>query len=313
MRTNRGLIYALGAVILTCCLIAALLYLRSEKEAVMTCSVRVSWPDRKDSGAVIGFSHDSGIYEDNSLNVSVRAPSEYTLAFTTDGTLPTKENDSGRSEISISVRSGGSDYLVSRRDLMLMADFDQKGLYSDGSLPGGTVLTVALFDDKGRMSETATKVYYPGLKPEESFPGCLIFSIVTDPANLLDYDIGILAFGAVYDEWKETENGRYQIERGARYNAESNSTQHGKEWERPVLLQIYDGGSTPSVDCGAGIRVNGGSTRTKVQKPFSLYFRSSYGPKHLKYTFFDGIDSYDSISLKTGGDTTEYFKYKSLL
>ncbi len=315
MKTGRGPENAHAALILAAFVLSSLLLLCScgAGAAAAGCTERVSWPDLKGSGAEISFSRDSGIYSEKSFNLSIKASSGYTIAYTTDGTLPSKDDDSGRSTVSVSVKSGGSDYLVSHRDLMLLPDFGQKGLYSDKGLPGGTVLTAALFDKTGRMSETVTKVYFPGLEPEKSFPGCIIFSVVTDPVNLLDYNTGILAYGAVYDEWKDTEDGRKQIERGARWDAVSNSTQHGKDWERPALIQIYDKSSIPSAECGAGLRVSGGSTRTKVQKPFSLYFRKSYGPKHLKYTLFDGISSYDSISLKTGGDTTEYFKYKILL
>ena len=60
-------------------------------------------PGRKTTGEIpppgISFSHGSGVYAQKELTVTLRAPRGCTVAFTTDGTFPTKEDDSGLSAV----------------------------------------------------------------------------------------------------------------------------------------------------------------------------------------------------------------------
>ncbi len=258
----------------------------------------------------IRFSHDSGVYEEEELTVTVTAPEGYTIAYTTDGTFPTAEDDSGKSELEVVIKNEGTGYLIAHRELMLLPDFWRSRLLDDASLPSGQVLRAVTVAPSGNIGETETRTYFPGVDFAGRFPGCLVVSVVIDPEDLLDYETGILAAGAVYDAWRQTERAEELIARDEYWEFQSNSTQRGREWERPCQVQIYDGGDSPAAEENAGIRITGRASRMENQKSFNLYFRDEYGSKYLDYELFEGIDHYRSFRLRAGGNNAEWLKFR---
>ncbi len=77
----------------------------------------------------------------------------------------------------------------------------------------------------------------------------------------------------------------------------------GRDWERPVSVELIrpDGGAGFQID--AGIRIRGGFSRggDNPKHSFRLFFRSDYGPPTLKYPLFDaeGADEFENIDLRT--------------
>ncbi len=195
-----------------------------------------------------------------------------------------------------------SGYLVENRELLLCPDFSDFVLFQDASLSAGVVLNTALVDSKGTVGDKIqTNVYFLNVDFARKFPGCMVVAITTDPQNLLDYKTGILAVGAVYDAWKNTEVGKKVIEKKLWWKAEANFTQHGRTWERPCQIQIFNSGSTtPDLKMNAGLRVRGGMSRGFVQKSFMLYFREEYGDSLLRFPLFGKKEAYQMFSLRNG-------------
>ena len=77
----------------------------------------------------------------------------------------------------------------------------------------------------------------------------------------------------------------------------------GRGWERPVSLEMFDGGKLDfTVDCG--IRIHGGHSRLPEKNPkhaLRLKFKSDYGPSKLKYAVFgeDGLEEFNTLTLRT--------------
>ncbi len=259
----------------------------------------------------IGFSHDSGIYKEKSLTVTIMAPEGCTLALTTDGTEPAASDDTHLAVVRVTLESASGHYLMEHKDLMLYPEFPQINMYESDRLPSGRVLNVAPVDSAGKIGNTVSKVYFLDTDLYKRFPDCLILSVTVDPDDLLNYDDGILAAGAVYDRWKKTDQGQRMIENDEWWNLESNSTQRGSDWERPCRLQIYDGAQNPTVEISAGIRVRGGASRRLAQKSFNLYFRDQYEGK-LRYSLYPEAGKYRSITLRSGGNDMEYTKFKDV-
>ena len=255
------------------------------------------------------ISHDSGIYPGTSITVEIEAPEGYRVAATTDGVAPGPDNDSGESFLTLTLNAGEGGYLVENRDLMLLPGISVP-IWENAELPQGRVLCAALLDPSGSVVLQETRVYFFGSDFYARFPDCLVVSIYTDPENLLDYDRGILAAGAVFDQWKKTETEKNTLDQRDRWEYQGNFSQSGKAWERPCLVQIYDGNNVPSAEENAGIRVRGNMSRAFSQKSFNLYFRKDYGEKRLDYELFEGIGEYKSFSLNAGGNNTEYLKFK---
>ena len=263
-----------------------------------------------DNGTFIRFSHDSGAYPDDPLNVTLTAPDGYTIAFTLDGTIPASDDDSGSSVLDLLLNPEEPGYLLRHKDLMLYPEFIRIHIFSNNDLPMGIVLRAALVDPAGVVSDPETKVYFPGIDFTELYPGLIVISAAVDPDDLLDYERGILAAGSVYDEWLKIEKDPEVFLYGYGWEFESNSTQRGRAWERPCILQIYDGRNTISAELNAGMRITGGYSRRISQKSFNFYFRKEYGKNRLDYELFEGTEQYKSFSMKAGGNNAEWLKFK---
>lgn len=112
-----------------------------------------------------------------------------------------------------------------------------------------------------------------------------VVSIVTDKGNL-------------FSNSTDPDKGGIYIHTGSPVGDHT-----GREWERPVSLEIFDGGSLDvTVDCG--IKIHGGHSRLAEKNPkhaFRLKFKSAYGPSKLKYPVFgpDGPDKFNTLTLRT--------------
>ena len=259
----------------------------------------------------IRFSHPGGVYEQHWLNVRVQAPAGYTLACTTDGSAPGLRDDRGCGDVLIHLEKRDSGYLLAHGEQMF-CPLDRALPREDPELPRGTVLRVALLDRQGRVAARETRIYYLGENFARRWPGCLVLSLWTDPENLLDEERGLLNPGQIYARWAESEEGREAIREGQWWRYESNATQHGRAWERPCTLSIFDGQET-AAELSAGLRVNGGSSRRMSQKAFALYFRKDYGSKRLRLPLFAGTERSKSLVLQAGGDLAEGWKIKDCL
>ena len=81
----------------------------------------------------------------------------------------------------------------------------------------------------------------------------------------------------------------------------ANATEHGREWERPVVMEFFDkeGHRNFALDCGA--RVHGGYSRNSAGKhSLRLYFRSDYGVTKLNEPIFPSIktSAFDCLVLR---------------
>ena len=270
---------------------------------------------KQDNG--IAFSQESGVYHTPELKVRMKAPAGYTIAYTTNGTKPTVKDASGKAEVEVTLNGGMSGYLMDHKKLMLTPEFYNSVLYESNELPVGVVLNASLVDGKGAVvKEPRTMVYFLMQdKFADRFPNCTVISITTDPKNLLDYKTGIMAPGAIYDAWKQTDAGKKIIADQEWWKAETNSSQHGKKWERPCQLQLYTTGEKPAIELEAGLRIRGGMSRRQNQKSFTLYFRDTYGPKMLHFALFDKDkeEDFKRFGLRNGGDDSQYTKFKDVM
>ncbi len=264
--------------------------------------------------ALIRFSHFSGTYPDRKLRVTLTAPVGYTVAYTTDSSVPSVMDDCKKNQVTVSLSHRTSGNLTAHSDLMTIPiNTIQTDIYDDASLPFGCVLRAMAVGPGGKTGDVCTEVYFLGVNFDYLYPDCLVLSVVTDPDSLLDYETGILASGAVYDSWRQTEEAKDLISQGLYWEYQTNFTQHGKEWERPCYLQIYDSCSRPLIAMDAGMRVTGHAARMMIQKPFNFYFRKEYGSKYLEYELFEGTERYRSFQVRNGGNSAERLKFKGAM
>ena len=77
----------------------------------------------------------------------------------------------------------------------------------------------------------------------------------------------------------------------------------GRDWERPVSVELIHPDGREGFQIDAGIRIRGGFSRggSNPKHSFRLFFRAEYGPPALKYPLFEseGADEFENIDLRT--------------
>ncbi len=260
----------------------------------------------------------SGAYPDQSISLVLTCPDGYDIFYTTDGSIPDKSSARYIGPILLQSATGTPDFLVSPENTEKILVIDWPPLRSNPILPKANIIRAVAVDSSGRFGPVMTASYWLGMDLVAEYPGAAVVSLVADPHDLLDYDKGIMVKGAAYDRWATPEKLKETEQNGMWWFAETNSTQRGRDWERPASITLLDGKNTASFEEICGIRIRGGATRINPQKSFSIYFRKEYGNKTLTYPLFpdsrniqnDVLGSYKSFSLRNGGNEANYLEFK---
>ena len=250
------------------------------------------------------FSHDTGCYEDGFV-LTVSAPKNTTVRYTTDGSQPTADSEIFPAEgLRVDDRSGEENVLAAIDASKFTKDSD----HEPPTVNMGTVIRAAAFDSRGGQSRTSTATYIVGLDYED----IKIISLVMDSDDLFGYEKGIYVLGRYYDEWLRSAPG---AEEAQSWEVEGNFSQKGRSWERPVTVQLIESDGSFGFEQDMGIRIMGAASRRYYQKSFRLIAREEYGSKHLKYDLIDGLvtdadgqplQKYKSVNLRNGGNDGGY-------
>lgn len=83
----------------------------------------------------------------------------------------------------------------------------------------------------------------------------------------------------------------------------ANAQQDGRDWERPVSLEIINADGSDGTQVNAGIRIRGGFSRSDNNPKHALkfFFRSAYGDSQLQYPVHGdaGVSEFKKIDLRT--------------
>ncbi len=226
------------------------------------------------------FSLPSGSY-DGAQSVSILVPDGCTVTYTTDGTEPTQSSKQYAGALTFS-------------DI--------------------TVLRARAFRSGEEASDvvTASYIIYTGAESVQNHQTSLsIISLVTDPKNFWDGDIGIYVVGNDFAE-KNTDQSPSDltITTGmadpnwnlANFNAQpiSHPDPLARNWERDVHFDVIDETGAYEYDADCVIRIFGAFSRNKEQKGLSLIARAGYGSTAFEHEFFSSrsIGSYQSLILR---------------
>ncbi len=81
-----------------------------------------------------------------------------------------------------------------------------------------------------------------------------------------------------------------------------NALEDGRDWERPVSVELIYPDGTEGFQVDAGLRIRGGYGRIgdNAKHGFRLFFRAEYGTPELKYPLFgaEGVDTFEKIDLR---------------
>jgi len=91
-----------------------------------------------------------------------------------------------------------------------------------------------------------------------------------------------------------------------------NAMQDGRQWERPVSVELIYPDGARGFQINAGLRIRGGYGRqgSNAKHAFRLFFRAEYGPATLPYRLFgdEGVDEFKKVDLRTSQNYSWAFK-----
>lgn len=264
------------------------------------------------------FSQTSGFYE-NPFELSLSVSNESVIYYTLDGSNPSESSIPYTEPIAIKDISSSKNILSARTDITPVTS-TSKAVAPTSPVDKAVVIKAVAVDKNGNYSDVVTETYFVGYQDKaEYYKNLKVLSIVTDEANLFDYEKGIYTLGKVYDDWK---NSSSYSSLTPEWMTPANFTQKGSEWEREATLQIFEDGNL-SLSQGIGIRIHGGATRSMPQKSFNLYARSEYGASKFNLDLFSGnlsndyngelINEFDSFMIRNGGNDSMYTRIRDKL
>ena len=232
------------------------------------------------------FSHSSGFYsEDITLEVSHPDP-DVSLYYTLDGTIPNTGSNLYTEAISFSDRSEDPNELS-----MIPANNITTGITSwlepAGNLNKGNIIRVKAIKE-GAISTVETETYFIFDEGPDAYQ-LPVVSIVTEPDNLFDEEIGIYVPG-VNHVGGDHGTGNYE--------------QRGIEWERQANIKLFEKDGSLGLSQEIGLRIHGGWTRRNPLKSLRLYARSAYDESRFNYKMFEDLedDSFNRFILRGSGN-----------
>lgn len=266
-------------------------------------------PTPTPEGNYVSFSLDSGFYE-RSQEVSLTCNVDgATIYYTLDGSTPTKTSTLYQKPIFITRK------LYSENILAAQTGISASNTYvPDFSIDKGTVIRAIAYLPDGTTTPLAHATYFIELD-KENYAGLPVISLITDFDNLFDYETGIYVLGKSYDNWVAEDSSRAYLDGWQKYGNYSN---RGKEWERPVSVELITADGTPGFKQNMGMRIMGGASRNQAQKSLKLYARKDYGEKNLNYALIPDnyntddelIEKYKTFVLRVGGNDADFARLR---
>jgi len=143
------------------------------------------------------------------------------------------------------------------------------------------------------VSPTVTHTYIIGQQHDLT-----VICLAVDPPDLWDWNTGIYVLGPN----ASTETPNY----GANF---------WQDWEKPVHVEFFEPNGNSGFDLDAGLKIYGGWSRARPQKPLALFARSKYGYGEIDYQIFPDlpIDQFEAFVLRTSGNDREYTLFRDAL
>ena len=271
--------------------------------------------DTKEETIVVkppGFSRISGFYSTD-FKLKLHSEENYPIYYTLDSSDPRSSSTSKQFEDFILIHDRSSEPNLysaigvndSSPISIATSRYDPPFYPVDKAM----IVRAAAKNPKGNFSEVITKTYFVTTEDLYKYQDQTILSIVTDPKNLFDPDIGIYVTGTMYQEAKkkaEEERGHDgRPNRGGFGRFNTNYGMKGKEWEREAFVTIFDKGEI-HLQQKMGIRIKGAYTRNEPSKSFNIYAKEKYGKKTIDTDLLvnnydvngNKITSYKSLSLR---------------
>lgn len=223
------------------------------------------------------FSNEAGFYE-SAFNLEINAENGAKIYYTIDGSDPTVNSECYEEPIYV---VDPSKNLNQYRNLQNVVR-NWLEYQPDESITDKAFIVKAIACEDGKQpSKIRTASYFID---KNQYSDCVVVSITSDPDNLFG-DNGICVTGKEYDDWYL--NGQEGDEPSANF--------YSHELEAPVYCEMFYDGVYEAQ--GAGMKIQGHSTRKYPTRRFSLYARDEYSGSDYFNSDLFGFD-YHSVVLR---------------
>jgi len=262
-------------------------------------------PTPTPEGNYVGFSLESGFYTGNQEVTLYCNEEGAKIYYTLDGKTPDNTCSLYEGPLTITNRTNAPNVLSAQTGISPGNTY-----VPNFSVDKGTVVRAIAYLPDGTTTPVFHATYFVGLD-RAKYVNVPVVSLITDFDNLFDYETGIYTLGKTYDDFvSDPINAALEA-----WQMQGNYTNRGREWERPVSVELITADETPGFKQNMGMRIMGASTRNQAQKSIRIYAREEYGKKNLKYELIpgnlrsDGTDilrKYKSFVLRIGGNDADF-------
>ena len=261
-------------------------------------------PTPTPEGYYVAFNLDSGFYEKNQT-ISLSCNAEGALIYyTLDGSTPDKTSTLYEKEFTVSRKLYTQNVLAAQTGISAGSNY-----VPDYAVDKCTVIRAIAYLPDGTTTPVAHASYFIGLD-REKYGDVPVVSLITDFENLYDYDTGIYVLGKTHKEWLAEDPSRAYMDG---WQQVGNYSNRGREWERPVSVELITSDGTAGFKQNMGVRIMGGASRNQTQKSLKLYAREEYEAKNLKYPLIPDnydrsgelISKYKTFVLRVGGNDAD--------
>ena len=270
----------------------------------ITGALQEALPTPTPAGNYVAFNLDSGFYE-KSQTISLSCNVEGALIYyTLDGSTPNKTSTLYEKEFTVSRKLYTQNVLAAQTSISAGSNY-----VPDYAVDKCTVIRAIAYLPDGTTTPVAHASYFIGLD-REKYGDVPVVSLITDFENLYDYDTGIYVLGKTHKEWLAEDPSRAYMDG---WQQVGNYSNRGREWERPVSVELITSDGTAGFKQNMGVRIMGGASRNQTQKSLKLYAREEYEAKNLKYPLIPDnydksgelISKYKTFVLRVGGNDAD--------
>ncbi len=250
------------------------------------------------------FSAEAGFY-DEPFYLEIAVDQDADIYYTLDGSDPSKDGIPYKEPIYLQDPSDQPNQLSARTDLSaaFFAEPDRFAVPTELVDKANIIRAVAISKDGNEVSPIASATYWIGGRMSV-YKGVHVISLVTDPANLFDYETGIYVSGKTFDTFV-ADVGMSKLSSPENWRRwEANYMNHGRDWERPCHFDYIDPEGVKISSDEVGLRIKGNSSRAITKKSFKLFAREEYSGKNTFAVPF--LDEYGRSKIALFGGAQDY-------
>lgn len=230
----------------------------------------------------VQFSHVPGFY-DEPIVLEIQTDGSAIIHYTTDGSVPTATDPVYQSGLFLDDRTGDENVI----SIIPTNNIGLSNPYREGWRPPMSevqkchIIRAVAITPSGEAGSVASATFCvdPNGAQRYTLP---VVSLVAEQDSLFGFERGIYVPGVT--------GGNY--------------FQRGDDWEREVHVSFFEADGSLGFQQDAGVRIHGGTTRSRPRKTLRLYAKSEYGNSWFDYPVFPDkpISRYKRLLLRNSGN-----------